>query len=359
MTISSFQEYRHRLRTVLRWVDGHRLISFAAAAAIVAFGVVYWVFWMPNPIPNDEGVVIYVPRGASFRSAVDSLETTGSLRSRWAFRLAGRVLGYDQRVYVGKYRFSRGASNATILEGLFTGSAREAEMLTIPEGWRFAYIASRSARILGIDSGEVASLCVDTAFIRSLGITAPTLEGYLMPDTYDFHWQTPGREVVTRLVGAFQDFFVDSLDVRRKELRMTMAEVLTLASIVEGESNLDEERGRIAGVYWNRLRRGMRLDADPTIQYIIPDGPRRLTYADLRINSPYNTYRRTGLPPGPINNPGRASIVATLYPESHRYLFFVATGLGGHTFTRTYSEHLRAVREFRRVRRMQQDSSRS
>jgi UPF0755 protein len=269
------------------------------------------------------------------------------------------MLGYDKRVFVGKYRIPEGASNTAILRGLFLGTLRETEKLALPEGWRYKYIASRSARILGVDSAVISQLCTDPVFIQSLGIDAPTLEGYLLPDTYEFHWQTPEREIVSRLAGAFTSFYADSLKARHESLGMSLSEVLSLASIVEGESNLDEERARIAGVYWNRLRKNMRLEADPTIQYIIPDGPRRLTYADLRVNSPYNTYRRTGLPPGPINNPGRASILATLYPEKHEYIFFVATGYGGHTFSRTYAEHLRAVRTFRRVRRMQQDSSNS
>jgi len=347
------------VRMAMTWVRAHRILAALGAAIVAAWIFLYWVFWMPNPIADPDGVVIYVARGSHFRNALDSLDEKDAIRSRWAIRLAGRMLGYDKRVYVGKYRFPPGATNKEILAGLYFGTSRETEKLAIPEGWRFTYIAARSARILGVDSAAVADLCVDTAFIHSCGISDPTLEGYLMPDTYAFHWQTPERELVTRLVTAFQTFFVDSLDARRKQLKMSLREVLTLASIVEGETNLDEERATVAGVYWNRLHSRMRLDADPTIQYIIPDGPRRLTYADLRINSPYNTYRRIGLPPGPINNPGRASIVATLYPERHQYHFFVATGFGGHTFTRTYSEHLRAVRQYRRTVRMQRDSSNS
>ena len=132
---------------------------------------------------------------------------------------------------------------------------------------------------------------------------------------------------------------------------MTMHQVLTLASIVEGESGIDEERPMIAGVYWNRLKNRMRLEADPTIQYVLPDGPRRLFHRDLRLGSPYNTYRNYGLPPGPINNPGKKAILATLYPEKHQYLYFVATGVGGHRFSRTYAEHQKAARAYRRARR--------
>jgi UPF0755 protein len=121
---------------------------------------------------------------------------------------------------------------------------------------------------------------------------------------------------------------------------------------------LDEERPVIAGVYHNRLRLGMRLEADPTIQYILPDGPRRILYADLRLDSPYNTYRYAGLPPGPVNNPGRASILASLYPSVHGYIFFVANGRGGHWFSRSYAEHQQYVRKYRRERTRQWEQAR-
>jgi len=137
---------------------------------------------------------------------------------------------------------------------------------------------------------------------------------------------------------------------------MNMHEILTMASIVEGETRVADERARVAGVYYNRLNIGMLLQADPTIQYIVSDSPRRILYRDLSINSPYNTYMYGGLPPGPVNNPGPAAIHAALYPESHEYYYFVADGEGRHTFTRNYEEHLRAVRRFREWRARQTDS---
>jgi UPF0755 protein len=143
----------------------------------------------------------------------------------------------------------------------------------------------------------------------------------------------------------------DSAEQRARELGMTLHEIITLASLVEGEAMVDSERAMIAGVYRNRLRRGMRLQADPTIQYIIPDGPRRLLKKDLQIESPYNTYLHAGLPPGPINNPGRKSIEAALYPRDVPYLYFVARGDGSHVFSVTMSQHVQAKRAFDRVRR--------
>jgi UPF0755 protein len=148
------------------------------------------------------------------------------------------------------------------------------------------------------------------------------------------------------MVSEFWNFVNDTVLRRIENVGMNLNEVLTLASIVEGETKIDSERTLIAGVYLNRLRKRMHLQADPTIQYILENGPRRLKRSDLRRESPYNTYLHYGLPPGPVNNPGKDALVAVLYPRTHRYLYFVATGQGGHTFSQTYTEHQRAARRY-------------
>ncbi|MCU0452653.1 MAG: endolytic transglycosylase MltG [Bacteroidetes bacterium] len=338
--------------------DLKRPLAMAGAVILVIAALVTaYVFWWPNPSFDESGTVVTIPRGSSFRQALDSLEAAGAIRSRWAFTAAARFLGADRKVHVGRYRFEPGMSNTEILEDLSSGASRMLLAVTIPEGWRMGSIARRFSRVLGTDSAAFVSLCRDQAFVRKLGIDAPHLEGYLLPETYEFYWQTDEADIVRAMVGSFKAFYGDSLVRRQQELKLTLNQVLSLAAIVEGESSIDVERPIIAGVYWNRLRKRMRLEADPTIQYILPDGPRRLLYEDLRLDSPYNTYRTYGLPPGPINSPGRAAIVATLYPAKHDYIFFVATGNGGHRFTTNYQDHLRAVRSFRQVRRQQQASA--
>ncbi|HWP82778.1 MAG TPA: endolytic transglycosylase MltG [Bacteroidota bacterium] len=316
----------------------------------------YVIFWMPNTFDTDEKVLI-VSRGATFKTVMDSLEAAGVIRSRLTFEFAGRILGYTTSVKVGKYVFRSGVSNSELLRDLRYGESRNLIPVSIPEGTRMTGIMRRIAQTLGVNESELVALCSDSAFIGSLGLDVPNLEGYLLPDTYYFHWQTDEREILTRLVTAFVGFYDDRLKDRQREMKMTMHEVVTLASIVEGEAVIDSERATIAGVYHNRLKKRMRLEADPTIQYILADGPRRLFYRDLRVNSPYNTYLNYGLPPGPINNPGRQSIIAVLYPENHDYLFFVADGQGGHRFSKTYGEHQRHVKTFRRFRREMQKHS--
>lgn len=328
-----------------------------AAVGVFALAFTAWIFWWPNFFSDPDRRTIIVSRGATFSEVLDSLETKGIIANRWSIKVAARVLDMSSSVMVGKYAFESGITNHGILAHLRDGTGRVLIPVSVPEGARMRSVAGRFARALDADSARFMELCSDTAFIRSLGISAKDLEGYLLPDTYAYHWETDEQSVIRGLVGAFHATYGDSFVARQKELRMTMHQIVTLASIVEGESKKDDERAVIAGVYYNRLKKRMRLEADPTIQYIIPDGPRRLTYRDLEIPSPYNTYRSYGLPPGPVNNPGRMSLRAALYPEQHEYLFFVADGFGGHIFTKTFSEHRRAVRDFRKVRRLQEQAA--
>lgn len=313
-----------------------------------------WVFWWPNWFSSPSTRTITVSRGASFNTVVDSLAAEGIVGSRLGLRLAGRILGWTKEMMVGRYVFESGVSNFGILRDLRDGASRKLIPVAIPEGLRVRTIARRLSAELGVDSAKIAELCSNRETAEAFGLPGETLEGYLLPDTYFFHWQTNEEQIVESLVAAFKNFYHDSLRARQEEWGFSMHEVVTFASIVEGEAQLDDERAMIAGVYHNRLKRRMRLEADPTIQYVLQDGPRRLLFSDLKIKSPYNTYLHYGLPPGPINNPGRKAILAALYPVDHRYLFFVANGQGGHTFSTNYAEHQRAIRLYRRVRREMQ-----
>jgi len=206
-----------------------------------------------------------------------------------------------------------------------------------------------------MDSAAVVKKAKDTSFIDSLGLNVHSLEGYLLPDKYDLYERSTPTEIIGIFYNNFKKFMTDSLRMRADSLGYSMHQILTLASIVEGETNKKEEMPLISSVYWNRLKIGMPLEADPTIQYLLqPDGWKRLLYKDLKVKSPYNTYVNTGLPPGPINNPGREAILASLYPADTGYLYFVADGKGGHRFAENYSQHLKNVNEYRKWLRQQQ-----
>ena len=328
-----------------------RLLIAAGILAAVLLLLTYETFWASNTFEGDR--IVIVSKGESFKQVLDSLEHAGAIRSRMFFSLAGRVLNLTTRMQVGKYRFKSGMSNKDILNDLQRGLSIIPIAVLIPEGVRAARIARILSKELSIDSVRFVTLVHDTDFIKNLGIGSSSLEGYLMPNTYDFYWQADERNIIQALVAQFKQVFEDSLKARAEKIGLTVNEVLTLASIIDGETSIDSERAVVAGVYYNRLKKHMRLQADPTIQYIIGNGPRRLVRSDLFIESPYNTYRHTGLPPGPVNNPGKSAIVAALYPAHHKYLYFVATGEGGHKFSRTFEQHKSAVKKFRKFRRQQ------
>ena len=329
-----------------------RIVILVLVVLSAGLFFLYEILWAPNTFESDR--FITVSKGETFQQVLDSLEHAGIIRSRFLIDLAGRMLDLTTRMQIGKYRFKSEMSNKEILEDLRYGKTIEPVMVTIAEGLRASRQAGVLAKELRIDSTRFMVLVNDSNFAMSLGVEASSLEGYLMPNTYNFYWQADEADIIKQMVREFWTVFDDSSKTQAVKLRTSINEILALASIIESETAIDSERAVIAGVYYNRLRKGMRLQADPTIQYLLEDGPRPLKYSDLYLESEYNTYRREGLPPGPINNPGKASILAALYPVSHKYLFFVANGLGGHTFSRTYPEHVRAVRRFRKFREEQQ-----
>lgn len=336
---------RNRAGARARWKT---FLWSTGLALLLGAGGLWVILWAPNSFEGDR--IITVSKGDSFRAIEDTLVTAGVIRNRLLFNLAARVLGSTRRMQIGRYRFRSGMSNSRILEDLEFGKSVELVTVTIPEGTRARRVALLFARNLGLDTALFLGLVRDSNFARSAGIDAPSLEGYLLPNTYRFYWQEAEETVLTAMTAEFRKFWTDSLAALAVRRHLTMHEVVTLASIIEAETRVDTERAIISGVYHNRLRKRMRLQADPTVQYILEDGPRRLSYSDLHRPSPYNTYRNAGLPPGPVNNPGMASILAALSPRAHRYYFFVANGEGGHSFSVTYAEHLRQVRAYQRKR---------
>lgn len=294
---------------------------------------------------------IAIAPGMRTSEIVDSLMKSGALRSRAKFFVALRLLGKESDLHPGTYEIPPHASNRDIILELSRVSAGHHTEVTFQEGITSMAIAHIAATHLACDSVKFMALIHDKKFIQSLGVSASSLEGYLFPETYTFDLPVHERDVITRMVRSMDRFLGDSLRARIASLGVSEEKALALASIVEGEAVADTERPRIAGVYWNRLHMHHRLEADPTIQYIV-GGPRRLSYDDLKIESPYNTYLHEGLPPTPINNPGRRSILATLYPEQNNYLYFVARGDGSgtHRFSKTMAEHEKAVAKYRRER---------
>jgi UPF0755 protein len=269
--------------------------------------------------------------------------------ARWVF-LVGRLGGADRRIQAGVFRIVPGTPGGRILRLLQTGP-NEVIRITIPEGLRLEEAAKILSAELGVPSEEFVRAAVDPSFVESLGVPGPTLEGYLFPDTYFFFANDRPQRVLGRMVETWRNVFEGAEGASAAALGLTPREAITLASIIESEAVVPEERARISAVYHNRMRLGWKLQADPTVQYAL--GTReRLLLEDLEVDSPYNTYLHEGLPPGPICSPGRGSIEAALHPEAgSRELYFVATGREGtHAFSSSLAEHGKAKREARRFR---------
>ncbi len=304
---------------------------------------------------DDTTVELTIRPGSTFREAADSLHAHGVVRFPRLFGAYAARRGRDRSTRSGTYVIRRGASWEGILHALQTGEGI-INRVTIPEGlplWESLPMIAETLT-LPLDSLEVAVR--DPALLARLGVPkgTATVEGYLFPETYDFPSQVTARYVVEQMVARFEQRWDPAWEARLAELQMTRHQVVTLASIVEKEVRRGSERPTVSGVYHNRLRIKMALQADPTVQYAMKVRPGRVLYRHLTIDSPYNTYKYPGLPPGPIAAPGKASLEAALFPAKVPYRYFVAHPDGHHEFRTTYEEHLAAIQYVREVAR--QDS---
>ncbi len=299
---------------------------------------------------DGDPVRITVPTGASFRAAADSLERAGVIRSARFFRWYAAIGGRDRAIKAGTYALRPGQPWRDVLDALVQGDGLLVTV-TIPEGFDLRMIVPRLARALEVPEDSVRSAASDSAWRAERDIPAATLEGYLFPATYTFPAGTSARRAVAAMLERFDAVWRPEWDARVEALGITRHEAVTLASLVEKEARVAEERPVIAAVYWNRVKRGMLLQADPTVQYALPEHVERVLFVHLEIDSPYNTYRYEGLPPGPIASPGEASLDAALNPADVPYLYFVAHPDGHHEFRNTFAEHQQAIAMVRREAR--------
>jgi len=340
-----------------------RLTLLALVAAALALAA------CEEPEADAPRAHVYIPRGATLAAVAESLEAHGVVEAAWQFRLYGRATGLSHRVRPGRYEFRLGEAWGRIREALRTGRTDDIRF-TVPEGLTVRQIAELAADTLRLARDSVRAAIRDSflaaardpAVRAEFGIAPPPglkepLEGYLLPDTYLISYDATTRDVVRQMVRAFVGVWDSTAQRRAAALGLSRHQVITLASIVEGEARYNDEKPTIAGVYLNRLRKRMLLQADPTVIYALgaDKRPTRVLYRHLEIRSPYNTYRYPGLPPGPIGNPGRRTILATLNPEHHDFLYFVARPDGYHMFSRTGAQHADSV-AFARVLRAEYEA---
>ena len=306
------------------------------------------LLWPQNK--SNKIIKIKIEPGTSLNGISELLYRKKIIENKTSFKLAVKILGKEKQLPTGTFRFVNSKSNYTIIDQFINGSP-EVVKVRILEGWNKHQLAEHLSKSMGYDLNKILSLIDDNNFISKQNIISNSLEGYLfLILIFSFEGEKI-ESVLSQLVNQYNKFWTDSNVRRAKDLGFSKHDITTLASIIEGEAIYDIERPKISAVYHNRLKINMKLQADPTIQYIITDGPRRLLNKDLRKKSPYNTYLHKGLPPGPINSPGKESLRAALFPEVNDFIYFVATGDGYHTFTTNERDHNKAKQKLQKLRK--------
>lgn len=290
--------------------------------------------------------------GENFSEIVQELKEKDIIPSAFVMKVLGKLTGKDEKIISRRYVFKTGMTNLDVLNIITDASLFQSVKFTVNEGLTVKQIGRYAEKYLGLSRDKFIEEAKNDSLIGLLGLSdsVKSLEGFLYPDTYDVPLDITEKGLVKILFNEFRKRVLNnpavSDSISKKNL--DFYKVMIMASIIEGETRKNDEKSTVAGVYYNRIKKNMRLEADPTVQYSLPEPKKRLTYDDLKVKSPYNTYIIKGLPPGPINNPSLSSIEAAINPEKHNYIFFVATGDGGHTFTENYADHLKAVSVYRK-----------
>ncbi len=302
------------------------------------------------PLAPESSVHLQIQPGTGLNRIASDLQEKGIIRSSLAIKLLARWNQQGDHIQAGSYRFSQSATPEEILDRLVKGDVEKVS-LTIPEGFTLQQIIDRIDKKGFGERQKLLVLAHDVNFIHSLNIDAKSLEGYLFPETYLFAPGIDEKAILTMMVTQFQNSLGPELKKAAQKQGLNLQQWVTLASIIEKETGIVEEMPLISSVFHNRLKRHIPLQTDPTVIYGIKDFDGNLTRKDLKTPTPYNTYIIRGLPPGPIASPGLAALKAAVNPAQTKYLYFVATGDGGHKFSKTLKEHNAAVREYLAQRR--------
>jgi UPF0755 protein len=324
------------------------LFPFLTGTAIALAALTSFLF-IPGLNTSSSTTRLTVHRGTGFRTILAELHHNGTIADTWPPLMTVSIIPKLHNIKPGRYSIPPGMSNFGLMYYLHSHPQDEVRV-TLPEGLDLSHVARILSRHLDIDSTGFMAAASDRKLLAKYGIAASNAEGYLFPGTYNFAWASTPLEAAGFLIGRFNHFYTDSLKNAASKRGLNTTELLALASIVEAETPINAEKPVVASVYLNRLKTKMRLQADPTVQYALGGTARQLYYKDLVVDSPYNTYRHNGLPPGPICSPGAESIHAVLNPAETRFLYFVATGKGGHHFAESLVEHAVNIKKYREAR---------
>ncbi|MBI5588602.1 MAG: endolytic transglycosylase MltG [Deltaproteobacteria bacterium] len=326
-----------------------KTVFLILVALVVISTHLYITFF--TPASREGGArTVYIQKGTGFRMVAENLEKAGVVRDAESFIYAARLLGAYKKVQAGEYEFDRSMTPLEILNALTKGKVKK-HLVTIPEGYNIQEVAEVLSEEGLADPGDFTAKATDRYFVATLGLEGRTLEGYLFPDTYSLTRGMTVEEIITKMVDKFKTVYTAEFDSAARAKGMSMRTVVTLASIIEKETGAPEERDLISAVFHNRLKNRIKLQSDPTVIYDIKDFDGNLTKKHLLAKTPYNTYVNYGLPPGPIANPGKASLKAAISPARADYLYFVSRNNGTHQFSSSLKDHNRAVDSFQRKHR--------
>jgi UPF0755 protein len=328
-----------------------KMAAAIAGAVALLVAVIWLVYYDLKQFAHTAGGSeryerhLTVPPGQSLAATAEALQRHQLVTSAFKFRMLARLEGYDRRLKAGEYSLTTSMSPREILERMSKGLVR-LHRLTVPEGLTLSQIADQIEKVGLARGADILRRAKDPAYARAQGIEAPSLEGYLFPETYFFPRTVTADGLITAMLQAFRSAFPQEWERRAAELGFTVHETVTLASIIEKETGDPSERSLISSVFHNRLKRGMRLETDPTVIYGIPNFDGNLTRKHLETPTPFNTYLIRGLPPGPIASPGKEALQAALFPAQTDFIFFVSKNNGTHHFSTNLADHNRAVQHY-------------
>lgn len=332
------------------WLKIVKRILFFSIILLLLFFSWFTIEFVSSPHTPSRSLILEIEKGRTAQKIAQKLQEKQVISKKWPF-LAGYTLFYSSHsLKAGEYRFQIPLSPKKALKKLTQGKVY-LHPVTVPEGLTIREMAPLFQSALSVEPKKFLEAASNLQLISSIDPKAGDLEGYLYPETYHFPKGTSAQEIVAAMVSEFKEVFIPSWETRAKKIHLSVREVVILASLIEKETAVPEEKPLVSAVFHNRLDKGMKLDCDPTIIYALKKKNKfggRLRSQDLKLDSPYNTYIFGGLPPGPIANPGKESLKAALYPADVSYLYFVSKNDGSHHFSRTFKEHQRAVNKYQR-----------
>jgi UPF0755 protein len=309
----------------------------------------YQVLFAPNILLDKQESYLYIPTGGTFESVKDSLEKNGVLHDRLSFLFLCKLSGYVQKVKPGRYLLNSGDNNWNTLKKLYAGR-QDPVRITFHNIRLKNEFAEKMGAKLEFTSPELLAKMADNHYLKTFGLDTSNVMCLFVPNTYEMYWNITAETFMDKMFQEYERFWTEARKAKADSLALTPQQIFILASIVEEETKQQEEKSRVAGVYYNRFKTGMKLQADPTVKYAVGDFTlRRIYEGHLNNTSPYNTYKYLGFPPGPICLPSVKTIDATLNVEKHQYLFFCAdiAKPGYHKFTKTFGEHVGIANEYR------------